>query len=370
MTLRPEDWKAWLAGAYFRGYALMKGGRLREADELFRELQQRADEKIPGKVITSRIRRLHGEVLLGLSDARGRDLILRVLHDLGGVNPHIDKGDDEDKERARLASDLCRSLSSIGEHDKAILLMRRVCERVVKDPELEALRWSNLASWYNQRAVVWRAAEDRRRARDDLDFAAKHAADAIVRRDQLKSVLAHDQSLERRECKAIELSIRIERSWLGAADLPDTVNELCDLLRETPDFDSAAETPLQLAYRVGRLGTAHMREKANGAVRSTNLARASSYLRYAWEYSRNVPLRPWLALDLCSALEARHQHDDARVVAEASLRRLEPACGKNYPPNVRLREHCQAIRPRERVSRSKAAKPDAKPIRRRAPRRK
>lgn len=357
MTLRPDDWKAWIAGAYFRGYGLMKGGWLREADALLSELDREAEERIPDEVLTSRIRRLHGEVLLGLNDARGRELILRVLDDIGGVNPSI--GESE-KERARLASDLSRSLSAIGEHDKAILLMRHVCDRVVKDPELSALRWSNLASWYNQRAVVRRAQSDHERAADDLDAAKGHIDDAICRRDELRGVLAHDQTLERRECRAVEVSIRIERSWFDASGLADAMEDLRTLLRETPDLDDTAETPLQLAFRVGRLGVAHLRVEAVRAARDENLARACAYLRYAWEYAQNVPLRPWLALDLCEGLTLRGQHDEARAVAEASLRRLEPACGKGYPPNERLREYCgRAPRP-GRTSRSPAARKQAR----------
>lgn len=335
MTLRPDDWKAWIAGAYFRGYGLMKGGRLREADALLSELESFADKHIPKEVLGGRIKRLHGEVLLGLNEPRGRTLILEVLRNLGGVNASIG---EKEKERARLASDLARSLSSIGEHDKAIRLMQNVCDRPVRDRELAALRWSNLASWYNQRAVVHRAAGDRERARADLDQADVHINAALERREELTGKLAHDQTLELRECRAVALSIRIERAWLEPSDLPSATKDLRTLLQQTPDFDNAPETPLQLAFRVGRLGVANLRAKSPRSEQGRAIARACGYLRYAWEYSQRVPLRPWLALDLCEALTTHGQLDEARSVAAAALARLEAACPKNYPPSERLRE--------------------------------
>lgn len=320
----------------------MKGGRLREADALLTELEIFADKHIPNEVLGGRIKRLHGEVLLGLNEPRGRTLILEALRNLGGVNASIG---DKEKERARLASDLARSLSSIGEHNEAILLMHNVCIRPVRDPELEALRWSNLASWYNQRAVVHRAAGDRKRARDDLEQAWVHINAALKRRGELKGELAHDQTLELRECRAVALSIRIERAWLEPSDLPTAKEDLRTLLQETPDFDNAPETPLQLAFRVGRLGVANLRAKLPRAERDQAIARACAYLRYAWQYSQRVPLRPWLALDLCEALTAHGELDEARSVAAAALARLEAACPRNYPPTQRLRELCEKPKP-------------------------
>ena len=335
MTLRPNAWEQWLAGGYFRAYALHKDPRhLELAGNLLSDLEGQALQRIPEAVLTKRIRRLKGLVLIYRGNGRGREEILRVLDDFGGVGAPIG---NEQKELARFASDLSSSLSLIGEHDNAVMLIARIAGRQVEDPELVARRRSNHASWLNQRAVFHRAGGQKANARADLKLAAEEITDALAIRRNLQSQIDHDQSLEIRECRAIELSIRIESSALKQTDLQPEIAEMRALLNETPDFEAAVDTPLQLAYRVGRLGVAHMRTAASGSQRPQNLNRAQAFLRYAWEYSQHGPLRPWLALDLCEALSKAGQRTAAKAIAEASLKRLDPQCGAGYPANERLR---------------------------------
>jgi hypothetical protein len=334
LTLCPNAWEQWLAGGYFRAYALHKDPRhLEAAGDLLIELEKQARRKIPEAVLTKRIRRLKGLVLIYRGNGRGREELLRLLADFGGPGAPVGS---KQKELARFAADFSGSLSLIGEHDSAVMLIDRMAARQVEDLELVALRRSNHASWLNQRAVFYRAAGKPAKARADLDLAADGIQAALDIRRGLKSQIDHDQSLEMRECRAIELSIRIERSALKATDLQPEIEEMRALLNETPDFEAAVDTPLQLAYRVGRLGVAHMRTKASRSQRPQNFNRAQAYLRYAWEYSHNGPLRPWLALDLCEALSKAGQRSAAKAIANASLKRLVPQCGPSYPVNERL----------------------------------
>ncbi|HLX32588.1 MAG TPA: hypothetical protein VKR79_07455 [Gaiellaceae bacterium] len=349
VTLRPSAKHEWLVGAYYRAYALHKDNmRLPEALALLTDLRNRAErEADPESALRGRIERLHGQVLIRMKDPSGRQEIVNLFMRLGGRNadaPH------EAKEHARLLSDLCRDLTLIGLHDEAVELATRIAERPV-DRELHAFRLTNLAAWLLQRAVARRLEGKTGDASRDLDAAAEAATAAYDERLAAQGDRRHDQSLELRECEAVRVSTAVERGAIEPGDLSETSRRLVSLLAQTPDFSAAPETRLQIAYRVGRLGVAHVLSTAS-TERDHQVGLA--YLRYAWDFTHNQVARPWLPFYIAESLCMHGSRDDGRAFAATALERLIPQAGPDYIISRRLQEIASGIRTPRRKRQKRA----------------
>jgi hypothetical protein len=280
-------------------------------------------------MLAERTERMYGRTLIRLGDPRGREAILSVFARVGGDTATSEEPEDE---RGHFLGDLTGDLTLIGAHDHAIELANRVVVAAHR-PALRARRLGNLAAWHLQRAVERRAKEDVPGWSDDLNIAEARIAEALDTWESLDADV-HSHDLELREARAVHASITIERAALADADVNAAIAELRELLfvsLPTPRI----ETYLQVLYRIGRLGVAHLRQ---GSV-----ARARAYLEHAWRSSGNAAIRPWLGLDLVEAIAVDESTKAAADFAHEALRRLTPQCGADYAPVVRLSKAARAV---------------------------
>lgn len=336
-TLRPDATREWAMGIYFRAYVLQKDrADVEPAARLFvhlRKMLNDPDFDAP-VMLAERTERLYGRTLIRLGNPDGRDLILNVFESVGGNTASFDQPDDQ---RGRFLSDLTSDLTLIGAHDHAIQLTERAVEAANR-PEMSARRLGNLAAWHLQRAVERRARADVGGWESDLVTAEARVAEALDLWTSLDTHV-HPHALELREARAVRASIAVERAALERADVNAAMMELRELLRvslPTP----RAESYLQVLYRIGRLGVAHLRLGA--------AARARAYLEHAWRSSGNAAIRSWLALDLVEAIVADGDPDAAAEFADEAVRRFTPQCGSNYAPVVRLKTAVAAAPARTR----------------------
>lgn len=323
-----------LRGAYYRARVLMKDrGEIEPALRLLGELSRQSSSP-SGTEVELQIARLHAQALIRSGDERGRWLMLRLLADVGGAA--ADAGRTE-REHARFLDDLCSDLTAVGAHDEAIEIADRLAARRAS-PALKAVRLGNLAAWLLQRAVARRAEIDRTGASDDLGAAANVVAGALELHMRASVPKPPDATLHEREARAVALSIAVERSALEDVDLSSSMAGLRDLLRASlpvPRID----THLQVGYRIGRLGVAHVRSarRLDEPQRQRAIVRGRSYLQLAWASSGNACIRPWLALDLLEAHHATADEEASTRLAEEALRRLTIQCGGEYPVVTRIR---------------------------------
>jgi hypothetical protein len=327
-------------GAYYRARILTKDrADIEPAVRLLGELRREV-RGLNEQVLELQIRRLHAHTLTRAGDPTGRDLILELLEEVGGAK--ADAG-GEAKELARFLDDLCADLTAVGAHDAAVSVAARLARRPVH-PELRAIRMGNRAAWLLQRAVARRAEGDAVGAHADLDSAANAAGEAVAALPSRSG-----GSLHAREARAVALSIAVERSALTIADsgLGASIAGLRELLIESLPIPRS-DTFLQVGYRIGRLGIAHVREARRLAEdrRAVAIARGRAYLQLAWSSSGNACVRPWLALDLEEALAAGGSEHQAKEFAHAAAARLAVQCGDGYPPVVCLRKrHVRVAEP-------------------------
>jgi hypothetical protein len=326
MTLRPDAEREWFYGAYYRAYVLQKdradvGPAARVLARLRRRLRLAGWVIGPDDLLPARVERLYARTLIRLRNPAGRELLIRLFRTTA-------RWPRDRPEINRFLSDFCADLTLIGLHDEAVTTAALVVGDAAQ-PDVSARRTGNLAAWHLQRAVSHRAARDIEAACTDLDR-ARELADEAVRTwetiNRVRSTLT--TRLQLREARAIRVSVVVERTAVGTSDLETAKEELHDLLGASLPVPRD-ETYLQVGYRIGRLGTVHLR--------SGDVTRARFYLEHAWRSSGNACVRPWLALDLLEALNADEDAEAKHVFASEAVARLTPQCGEDYPAVSALR---------------------------------
>lgn len=321
MTLRPDAQREWAYGAYYRAYVLQKDrADVAPSARVLSRLRERMEsgEWVVGddELFRARVERLYGRTLIRLGNPVGRELLVRLYEDTARWECRTDQID-------RFLSDLCAELTIIGLHDEAVVTAAALISDSLR-PNVLARRLGNLAAWHLQRAVALRVSGRSDEARTDLETAEDLAREALITWKAFNGRRSTATTrLQMREARAIRVSVAVERTALDSADLTEALLELQALLRESLPVPRD-ETYLQVSYRIGRLGTAHLRR---GSVR-----RGRYYLEHAWRSSGNACVRPWLALDLLEALQTDSDDENAvRAFATEALARLIPQCGNQYP---------------------------------------
>lgn len=333
-TLNPSSQREWAYGAYYRAYVLQKDRSdvepaarvLASLRDYLSEIRGSHPDDLEVQRLWRRTERLHGRTLIRLGDPAGRDVIL-------GLVPV-----EAEKQQLfatvvgqEFVTDLCGDLSNVGMHDVAVALASELVE-VSTSQSIRARRLGDLAAWRLQRAVTHRVAGIGAKAEADLTE-ARRTADAAVAlwRELDGDGVGRSNALQWREARAVLASIAVEASAHGSADLEPAIRELHELLRQSLPVPRV-ETYLQVAFRIGRLGVAH--------VRLGDLDRGIAYLEHAWRSTGNACVRPWLAVDLAAALDvaaarrADGQRNRLRAFVTEAVRRL---CPQRGPDDVVVR---------------------------------
>ncbi len=311
-TLRPDAQSEWLRGCLFRAYVLQKDrADVRPAAQLLRQVRAQLPPVTPEDTsfLSAQAQRLHGRALIRLGSPDGRKLIFDLFEGIGGLDAFRDV---DEGQRSRLLQDISLDLTVIGYHRQAVAAADLLAH-ADGVPATRARRLGNLASAHLQRAVAHRARGDACSALADLDQAQIAAREAL---DLWQVNTAGPvQGLAIREVRAIALSACVERSWLTEVDLCPVVKDLHGLLRACLGLPRD-ETYIQVLYRIGRLGAAHLRlGVANPRSAENHVSRARAYLEMAWRTSGNACVRPWLAAELLAALQEDGDAPAARAFA-------------------------------------------------------